>query len=164
MNRTVLTAALTLSLALFGGSAFAQQPQQPQPPQQDQQQAPDGQPPFHHRHHQPNPERETARLTQQLNLSPEQATKLLPILADRDQKMAALWSNQQFAPQDKHHQMRAIEHSTRQQLEAVLTPEQLQQMRAMRHGHRRAPYGGPNGGPNGGPDQPQPPSPPSPGA
>jgi protein CpxP len=161
MNRTLLSAALTLSLALSGGVAFAQQQQQPQPQQpqqQDQAQQPsaDAQQPFHHHHHQPNPERETARLTRQLNLTPEQSTKLQPILADRDQKMATLWSNQNLAPQDRHQQMRAIEHSTRQQLESVLTPDQVQQMRSMHRGHR--------GNPNGGPNPMQPSNPPSTGA
>lgn len=150
MKRTILPAALALSLALSGALAFGQQTD----PQQ-QQTAPNAQQPYHRHFHKPNPQRETARLTQQLNLSPEQSSKLEPILADRDQKVADLWSNQQLAPQDKHQQMRAIQQSTRQQLEAVLTPDQLQQMKAMHHGHRRGPYNGTG--------QPQPPSPPSPG-
>jgi hypothetical protein len=149
MKRTILSTALTLSLVLSGGLALGQQTEQPQ----QQQTAPDAQQPYHRHFHHPNPERETARLTQQLNLSPEQSTKLQPILADRDQRMAALWSNQALAPQDKHQQMRAIQESTRQQLEAVLTPGQLQQMRSMHHGHHR--------GPNGYSGQPQPPNPPS---
>jgi hypothetical protein len=136
MKRTILSAALTLSLALSGGLAFAQQQADPQ----QQQTAQDGQQqPYQHRVHKPNPARETARLTRQLNLSPEQATKLEPILADRDQKMAALWSNQALAPQDKHQQMRAIQQSTRQQLESVLTLGQIQQMQSMHHGRHGAP-------------------------
>jgi periplasmic protein CpxP/Spy len=128
MKRTILPAALALVLA--GSVAFAQQTT-PAP-------APDAQQPAAapaHRHHKPNPERETARMTKQLNLTSDQAAKVEPILADRDQKMEALWSNTALAPQDKHQQMRAIHQSTQQQLDAVLTPDQVQQLKAMHHGH-----------------------------
>ena len=128
MKRTILPAALALVLA--GSVAFAQQTT-PAP-------APDAQQPaaapHHHRH--PSPERETARLTKQLNLTADQAAKIEPILADRDQKMKDLWSNTALAPQDKHQQMHAIHESTKQQLDAVLTPDQVQQLKAMHHGHR----------------------------
>ena len=128
MKRTILPAALALVLA--GSVAFAQQT--PAPPAPDAQQPAAA--PHHHRH--PSPERETARLTKQLNLTSDQAAKIEPILADRDQKMKDLWSNTALAPQDKHQQMRAIHQSTQQQLDAVLTPDQVQQLKAMHHGHR----------------------------
>jgi periplasmic protein CpxP/Spy len=127
MKRTILPAALALVLA--GSVAFGQQTT----PAPDAQQPADA--PAHH-HHKPNPERETARLTKQLNLTSDQAAKVQPILADRDQKLEALWSNTALAPQDKHQQMRAIHESTKQQLDAVLTPDQVQQLKSMRHGHR----------------------------
>ena len=129
MKRTILPAALTLVLA--GSVAFAQQTQTPPAPDAQQSTAA---PEHHHRH--PSPERETARLTKQLNLTTDQAAKVEPILADRDQKLEALWSNTALAPQDKHQQMRAIHESTQQQLDAVLTPDQVQQLKALRHQHR----------------------------
>ena len=141
MKRTILPAALALVLA--GSVAFAQQTT----PAPDAQQPADA--PAAHHHHKPNPERETARLTKQLNLTADQAAKVEPILADRDQKMEALFSNTALAPQDKHQQMRAIHENTKQQLDAVLTPDQVQQLKAMRHNHR----GNGNG-------QEQPPTPP----
>jgi len=128
MKRTILPAALALVLA--GSVVFAQQT--PAPPAPDAQQPTAA--PHHHRH--PSPERETAHLTKQLNLTSDQAAKIEPILADRDQKMKDLWSNTALAPQDKHQQMRAIHQSTQQQLDAVLTPDQVQQLKAMHHGHR----------------------------
>ena len=128
MKRTILPAALALVLA--GSVAFAQQPQTAPAPDAQQPTAA----PHHHRH--PSPERETARLTKKLNLTTDQAAKIEPILADRDQKMKDLWSNTALAPQDKHQQMRAIHESTQQQLDAVLTPDQVQQLKAMHHGHR----------------------------
>ena len=130
MKRTILPAALALVLA--GSVAFAQQTQTTPAP--DAQQPAAAAPEHHHRH--PSPERETARLTKQLSLTSDQAAKVEPILADRDQKLSALWSNTALAPQDKHQQMRAIHESTQQQLDAVLTPDQVQQLKAMHHGHR----------------------------
>jgi hypothetical protein len=150
MKRTFLTAAI--AVALSSGLALAQAPQQTPPP--------DGQagaPPHHFRHHKPSPEHEAAHLTKALNLTPDQTARLEPILADRDQKMAALWQDQNLAPQDKHAQMKAIHQSTEQQLATVLTPDQLQQMKAMRHEHGpRGPHGQWQGHP-----QQQPPPPPA---
>ena len=133
MKHPLFSAALALSLALPGTLMLAQQAQPADPPQQT---APNVQQPPHHHFHHPNPERETARLTRKLNLSPDQSAKLEPILADRDQKMATLWSNQNLTPQDRHEQMHALHQSTDQQLASVLTPDQMQQMKAMHHGHR----------------------------
>lgn len=72
---------------------------------------------------------------QRLNLSADQTAKLEPILASRDQKTAALRGNTALSPQDMKMQMRAIHKETRQQLNAVLTPEQMQQLKTMRRGH-----------------------------
>ena len=142
MKRTVLTAAL--SLALAGTAAFAQQTAPP---------APDSQtpaPPMRH-HGPPNPQHEAKHLTKVLNLTPDQTARLEPILADRDQKLEALRANTALTPRDMHQQMRAIHQSTEQQLSGVLTPDQLQQMKAMRHEH----------GPHGAPNQATPATPPS---
>lgn len=138
MKRTLLSAALTLSLTLPGSLVFAQQTGPAQQTTPDSQQTPSSAQQWgRHRHfHHPDAQRETARLTRQLNLSSDQSAKLEPILADRDQKMADLWSNQSLAPQDRREQMRAIQQSTRQQLESVLTPAQIEQMKSMHHGHR----------------------------
>jgi protein CpxP len=153
MKRLILPAAL--AFALSGALAVAQQPQQAAAPPPDAQQ-PAG--PGHFRHHPPSPEREVAHLTKQLNLTPDQASKLEPILADRDQKVAALMSNSQLAPDDLHKQRHEIEKSTQEQLATVLTPDQLQQMKADRHHGRHGHPGGPEG--PGGPDQAPPPLPP----
>jgi protein CpxP len=75
-------------------------------------------------------------MSKKLNLSADQTAKLEPILADRDQKVTALRSNAALSAQDMKTQMRSIHKETRQQLNAVLTPEQLQQMKGMRHGHK----------------------------
>lgn len=134
MKRIFLPAALTL--ALCGSFAFAQQPQQP-----------DQQPPapiehhFHRGHHAPDPQKAAAFLSKKLNLSADQAAKLEPVLADRDQKISALMANTSLAEQDRRVQFKAIHQGTEQQLAGILTPDQLQQMKAMHHG----PHGGPRG-------------------
>jgi Spy/CpxP family protein refolding chaperone len=140
MKRTASLA--TFALLLSGGIALAQQPAA----------APDTTTPPPHEHHAPNPQHEAQHLAKMLNLTPDQTAKLEPILADRDQKLAAIHSNGQLTQQDARQQMRAIHESTEQQLQTVLTPEQLQQMKSMhRVGH----------GPHGGPNQAAPSTPPS---
>jgi periplasmic protein CpxP/Spy len=85
--------------------------------------------------HTHNPHREAMKMAQRLNLSADQTAKLEPILANRDQKAATLRGNTALSSQDMKTQMRAIHKETRQQLNAVLTPEQMQQLRTMHRGH-----------------------------
>jgi hypothetical protein len=75
-------------------------------------------------------------MAKQLNLTPDQAAKLEPILADRDQKIAALRADASLAPDAARKQMHAIRQSTEQQLSTVLSPGQLQQLRSMQHSHK----------------------------
>jgi len=110
-----------LAITLTSGLAFAQAP------------APGATPNV--RRHAHNPHREAIKMAQRLNLSADQTTKLEPILANRDQKAAALRGNTALSPQDMKMQMQAIHKETRQQLNAVLTPEQMQQLKTMRRGH-----------------------------
>ena len=133
MNRILVTSSLALSLGL--GVAFAQQAPDasqavpPQPP------AAAGGP----QHHAPDPHRQAAFLTKKLNLTPDQTAKVEPILADRDQKVQALRENQQLTPEDRHQQMRSINEQVQQQMAGVLTPDQMTQLKAMRHEHRGHP-------------------------
>jgi protein CpxP len=124
MRRILLPAALVL--ALSGSLAFAQQPQQP---------APDAQTPATAPHYAPNPQHEVKHLAKALNLTPDQVAKLEPILADRDQKREAIRSNGQLTQEDAKMQMKALHKSTEQQIASVLTPDQIQQMKAMHHNH-----------------------------
>jgi protein CpxP len=111
-----------LALALCSNVVLAQQETAP--------------PPSAKRHHAHNPQRETARLTKELNLSADQSAKLEPILADRDQKITALKNDTTISPMIAKKQMHTIHHQATRQLATVLTPDQLQQMRALRrHGH-----------------------------
>jgi periplasmic protein CpxP/Spy len=119
VNRILLSTSL--ALALSSSLVFAQQAAAPAPAAT-----------HNHAH---NPQRETARLTKKLNLSADQSAKLEPILADRDQKIAALKSDTTITPMIAQKQMHVIHQQTMQQLATVLTPDQMQQLRNMRHGH-----------------------------
>ncbi len=81
--------------------------------------------------HAANPHKQAMRLAKELNLTPDQTAKVEPILADRDQKIAALRANTAIGPMVAQAQMRAIQKSTREQLSGVLTPAQMQQMKAL---------------------------------
>jgi periplasmic protein CpxP/Spy len=129
MNRFVLSTSL--ALALSTSLVFAQQ--------QDAAPAPATQAHLHAH----NPQREAARLSKKLNLTSDQSAKLEPILADRDQKIAALRNDTSITPAVMKEQMRAIHKDMRQQLATILTPDQLQQLKSLRHDH-------------GNPNQPQP--------
>jgi periplasmic protein CpxP/Spy len=124
MKRILLSASL--ALALSGTLVLAQSTPAPAPAGKH----------FHHSH---NPQQEAAWLSKKLSLSSDQTAKLEPILADRDQKMTALWSNASITPEEKKQQMRTIHESTKQQLATVLTPGQLEQMKSMHHHHHGAP-------------------------
>lgn len=122
MTRFILSASF--ALALSGTLVFAQQP--------DASTAPTTTKTHQHAH---NPQREAARLSKKLNLSSDQTAKLKPILADRDQKIAALKSDTTITPMIAQKQMNAIRQQTRQQLAAILSPDQLQQLKSRHHGH-----------------------------
>ncbi|ADV82168.1 hypothetical protein [Terriglobus saanensis] len=126
MKRTLLIAALALSLV--GAAAIAQQtapaPQNDAPPAQ------------HERHHSPNPHKMAMHLSKKLGLSPDQTAKLEPILADRQQKMQALRADTSLTPDQRKQQRHAIGKDSQEQLTGILTPEQMQQLKAMHHGHR----------------------------
>ena len=141
MKRNVLSAALGLVLAgaLTATAALAQQQQLPE-------NTPNGDASGHHfRHHAPNPQRQAEFISQKLNLSADTTAKLTPIFADQDQKTQALFQDQSLTPQQRHEQMKAIRQNTQQQLATVLTPDQLQQLKSLRHGHRGWGQRGPNG-------------------
>lgn len=148
MRRLLLSTALTL--ALTGTAAFAQQSQPTLP-----ENSPNANAPYHHKHHgPPSPQRQAEFLSKKLNLSADQTAKLTPIFADRDQKTQALFQDQSLSQDQRHAQMKAIHQNTEQQLATVLTPDQLQQLKSMKHGHRGGWQHGPNGS-----GQPQPPAP-----
>ena len=121
MNRFLLSTSL--ALALSGTVVFAQQPDPTQAPA----------PTLKSHHHAHNPQREAARLSKKFNLTSDQTAKLEPILADRDQKIAALKSDTTITPMIAQRQMHTIHQQTRQQLATILTHDQIQQLKSRHH-------------------------------
>jgi Spy/CpxP family protein refolding chaperone len=135
MKRILLSTSL--ALVLSGTLAFAQSTTTTPPPSEK-----------HYRHQSQDPQQQAAWLSKKLNLSSDQTAKLEPILADRSQKIAALRGNTALSHEEWKQQVRTIHESTKQQLATVLTPDQLQQMKAMHHHRHGAPgQGQPQGQP-----------------
>lgn len=143
MYRAILPKALALTVLTAGLTFAGAQQTQPAPDAN----APQANAPYHHRHA-PNPQRQAEFLTKKLNLTSDQSAKIQPILADRDQKMQALWQNQQLAPQDRHQQMRAINQTAEQQMAGVLSPDQMTQLKALKHERRGHHHGEENSNQN----------------
>jgi len=71
-------------------------------------------------------------ISQQLNLSPEQKAKVLPIFADEAPKLQAIKNDNSLSRMQKMQQIRAIHHQTDPQMKAILSPEQYQKLQAIR--------------------------------
>lgn len=121
MNRIVLTSALLLSLTGATALAQATTPQAPAPM-------------HHHRAH--NPHKAAHAMGKKLGLSQDQTAKLEPILAERQQKMKALHADTTLTDAQKKDQRHQIQQNAHAQLSGVLTPAQMDQLKAMRKAHR----------------------------
>ena len=71
-------------------------------------------------------------ISQQLNLTPEQKAKVLPILADEGPKVQAIKNDNSLSRMQKMQQIKAIHHQTDPQMKAILSPEQYQKLQAIR--------------------------------
>lgn len=80
------------------------------------------------RHHgqAPDPDHQAKRLAKQLNLTSDQQRQLVPILANRDQQIAALRSNASLSTADRHSQMKSIRENADEQINGVLNDQQKQ--------------------------------------
>lgn len=81
---------------------------------------------------QDNAESKLQQISQQLNLSEEQKTKLKPILQDEVDQLKALKSDTSASSQDKLQKAKEIRASHKQQIDAILTPEQKQKWQQMK--------------------------------
>ena len=113
MKRILTTAAF--AVALSGGLVFAQQ--------------------VEHKHHQHDPHKVAMKIGHKLNLNADQTAKLEPVLAARQQKMAALKSDTTLTPDARRAQMHSIHQDTETQLGTILTADQMQQLKSMHHDH-----------------------------
>jgi Spy/CpxP family protein refolding chaperone len=71
-------------------------------------------------------------ISQQLNLTPQQKVKVLPILRDELPKVKAIENNNSLTRMQKAQQIRAIHQQTDPQMKAILTPEQYEKLKAIR--------------------------------
>jgi Spy/CpxP family protein refolding chaperone len=71
-------------------------------------------------------------ISQQLNLTPEQKAKVLPILADEAPKIQAIKNDNSLSKIQKIQRLKAVHQQTDPQMKAILSPEQYQKLQAIR--------------------------------
>jgi periplasmic protein CpxP/Spy len=71
-------------------------------------------------------------IAQQLNLTPQQKEKILPILVDEAPKVQAIKNDNSLSKVQKIQHLRAIHQQTDPQMRAILSPEQYQKLKQIR--------------------------------
>ncbi len=113
-----------LIAGLSGGALLAQNQDQAAPPTSAQSSAaPSAQQPAHV----PNPHHQAKKMAKELGLTPDQESKIEPILADRAQQMQGVRADTTIAPQDRKAKIHGIRRDSDSKIEAILTDTQKQQ-------------------------------------
>ena len=76
----------------------------------------------------------------ELNLTPDQATKIKSIFDTYGPQRMDLKANTSMSPEEKKQAFKTIRQAQKEEIEAVLTPEQLTKFKAMQHKHRGRQY------------------------
>ena len=71
-------------------------------------------------------------IAQQLNLTPQQKEKVLPILVAEGPKVQAIKNDNSLSKVQKIQELKAIHQQTDPQMKAILSPEQYQKLQAIR--------------------------------
>jgi Spy/CpxP family protein refolding chaperone len=71
-------------------------------------------------------------ISKELNLTPEQKAKILPILADEGPKVKAIQNDNSLSRMQKVQQIRAIHQQTDPQMKSILSPAQYEKLKAIR--------------------------------
>jgi protein CpxP len=71
-------------------------------------------------------------IAQQLNLTPQQKEKVLPILIDEAPKVQAIKNDNSLSRMQKMQQLKAIHQKSDPQMKAILTPQQYQKLQQIR--------------------------------
>jgi len=71
-------------------------------------------------------------VAQELNLTPQQKEKILPILVAEVPKVNAIKNDNSLSRMQKMEQVRAIHQQTDPQMKSILSPEQYQKLKAIR--------------------------------
>jgi periplasmic protein CpxP/Spy len=108
-----------LAVGLSGNALLAQD--QSAPP------ATSAQAPAQRPAHVPNPRHQAKKMAKALGLTPDQVSKIEPILADRDQQVQGVRSDTTLAPNDRKAKMHGIRQESDSRIEAVLNDTQKQQ-------------------------------------
>ena len=116
-SSVALGSALVLGLS---GNALLAQDQSAPPPVSAQS-------PAQRPAHVPNPRHQAKKMAKQLGLTPDQVSKIEPILADRDQQVQSLRSDTTLAPSDRKAKMHGIRQDSDSRIEAILNDTQKQQ-------------------------------------
>ena len=77
--------------------------------------------------HVPNPRHQAKKMAKELSLTPDQMSKIEPILADRDQQMQSVRSDATLAPNDRKAKVHGIRQDSDSRIEALLNDTQKQQ-------------------------------------
>jgi Spy/CpxP family protein refolding chaperone len=86
-----------------------------------------------------NPDAKLQQISQQLNLTDDQKTKLKPILTEEAQQIQGVKDDTSMSPTDKKAKMHEIKASHRTQINEVLTPDQQKKWAEMRQSaHEKA--------------------------
>jgi len=92
--------------------------------------------------HAPNPRHQAKKMAKLLGLTPDQQSRIEPILADRDQQMQSVRSDATLAPQDRRAKVHGIRQDSDSKIEAVLNDtqkQQYEQIKQSRKANRRQP-------------------------
>lgn len=84
------------------------------------------------------PKSATQRLVEQLTLTPDQKTKLDPVLADDAQKLRAIRQDSTLSADDKKTKSAAVRQDTEAKLKATLTGDQWKQYKKLKEERRSA--------------------------
>jgi Spy/CpxP family protein refolding chaperone len=86
--------------------------------------------------HRGQAERELQRMSETLNLTEEQKTRIRPILQERNQQLKNLRENSLLPQGEARKKATAIRKSARRQIDLILTPEQKEERKARLQGIR----------------------------
>lgn len=79
------------------------------------------------------PAEKLQRLSQALNLSPEQKSQLLPILQEEAPKIEDVKNNPNLAPRQRAKELKTIHQQADPQVERILSPQQYNEWEAIRN-------------------------------
>ena len=86
--------------------------------------------------HVPNPQHQAKKMAKALGLTPDQVSRIEPILADRDQQVQAVRSDNTLVPRDMKQRVHGIRRDSDSKIEAILNDSQKQQYEQIKQSHK----------------------------